>query len=168
MNATTRYRAMLLASALALSSCEADGEEPDLPPALQIGTGEVQFEPLTAGQRVQLVAGTQGGYHVWLSLRAQGFEGERLRMQLELASEGPAPLARSDLEVPFERAAAQRTGEWVEYVGWPAQLLEPWCAVERNLTVRVTVSDRQGHTASGTAMLVPTAPVRGFAVSCDK
>lgn len=152
-----------------LGSCGEDEEAPSAPRELVIGTGEWQFEPLVEGQRAQLVAGTQGGYHVWISLRARGFEGERLRMVLELQSSGPAPLARSDLDVRFDPAPtadAGSAGEWVQHLGWPAQLLEPWCAIEQPLSVRATVTDARGRSASAAIGIVPTAPVRGFTQTC--
>lgn len=154
---------MLVALAIGCGSSDAPAE----PPSLLLGTGEWQYEPLAAGQRVQLAAGSQGGYHVWVSLRAQGFSSERLRMELELVSDA-APLARSDLELPFAPVPVAGAGDegWVERVGFPAQLLEPWCAVERPLLVRVTVSDREGQSASAELTVVPTAPPSGFAQSC--
>lgn len=154
---------MLIALTAACGSSDAHTEAP----SVLVGTGEWQYEPLAAGQRVQLAAGSQGGYHVWVSLRAQGFASERLRMELELVSDA-APLARSDLELPFAPVPAASAGEdgWVERVGFPAQLLEPWCAVERPLLVRVTLSDREGQSASAELTVVPTAPPGGFFRSC--
>jgi hypothetical protein len=145
---------------LALCAC-GDAAEP-VAPTLELGTGEWQYEPLSAGQRVQLVAGTQGGYHVWLSMRVQGFEDDRLRMQLTLRSASSAPEASSDLTLAFEAQDASTS----EFVGWPAQLLAPWCAVEHALTVEVTLTDSAGHSAMATIALVPTAPSNGFAQTC--
>ena len=149
-----------LALCLLLAACAEDG--PEVVPVLTLGTGEWQFETMAATQRVQLVAGTQGGFHVWLSMRAQGFRGERLRMQLTLRSPR-APLASSDVSLAFEPNEA---GE-LEFVGWPAQLLEPWCAVDQPLTVEVTLSDPSRHSASASVEIVPTAPVNPFPQGCS-
>jgi hypothetical protein len=35
------------------------------PPAFDVGTGEICFEPLVDGQVVAHITGPQGGYHVW-------------------------------------------------------------------------------------------------------
>ena len=35
------------------------------PPAFDVGTGEICFEPLADGQVVPHITGPQGGYHVW-------------------------------------------------------------------------------------------------------
>lgn len=158
---------LLLASFLASASCGGEThDEPNL--ALELGTGEASFQPLMSGQQVQLVAGTQGGYHVWLSLRAQGFQGQRLRMQLALQPGPPAPLAASDLDVSFAplHDSAQADLGWTEHVGWPAQLLQPWCAIDKPLNIQATVSDTQGHSASAAMQIVPTAPLRGFSQTC--
>ena len=45
-------------------SCDA----PDSPAAFELGTGEVCFERLTAGQVVPEIAGPQGGFHVWAAV----------------------------------------------------------------------------------------------------
>lgn len=41
-------------------------------PALEVGTGETSFETLNDGDELQWVFGSQGGFHVWGSLRASG------------------------------------------------------------------------------------------------
>lgn len=43
------------------------GETPDAP-AFEIGTGEVCFEPLNDGDLLPVMAGPQGGFHVWVAL----------------------------------------------------------------------------------------------------
>ncbi|MFO0546925.1 MAG: hypothetical protein U0271_00990 [Polyangiaceae bacterium] len=43
-------------------------DPPANPADFAIGTGEVCFETLTAGQTVPLMEGPQGGYHVWLAV----------------------------------------------------------------------------------------------------
>lgn len=44
----------------------------DPAPTLEVGTGQTSFEPLAAGDPIELVAGPQGGYHVFLALRCAG------------------------------------------------------------------------------------------------
>ena len=45
-----------------------------LDPAIEIGTGELDFEPLDDGDELMLIRGPQGGYHFLGSLRAKGIE----------------------------------------------------------------------------------------------
>jgi hypothetical protein len=159
---------MVMALVLALGACgePSTTEQPTEPvTAIELGTGEWMFEPLVADQRLQLAAGTQGGHHIWLSLRARGLVGERLRMKLELLSTAAVPMASSELDLRFEPSEAIDGS--LEYVGWPAQLLVPWCAVEHPLSVRVSLTDPAGRSASATIDVVPTAPVHGFSQTCE-
>lgn len=47
-------------------------DPPPSPEAFEIGTGEVCFERLEAGQVVPLVQGPQGGFHVWVAMSCVG------------------------------------------------------------------------------------------------
>ncbi len=49
-------------------------ELPDGPPTVEIGTGMFAFEPLVAGQELDLIAGPQGGYHFILHARMRGMK----------------------------------------------------------------------------------------------
>ena len=46
--------------------------EPSEPAVIEIGTGAQAFEPLTPGQDLAIVAGTQGGYHFIINARLRG------------------------------------------------------------------------------------------------
>jgi hypothetical protein len=39
------------------------------PPAVQVGTGQTDYLPLTSGQMVQVEQGPQGGHHIWIATR---------------------------------------------------------------------------------------------------
>lgn len=43
-------------------------------PAFELGTGELEFEPLSDGDEILVIHGPQGGYHLLASLRAVGIE----------------------------------------------------------------------------------------------
>ena len=43
-------------------------------PALELGTGELQFEALEDGDSIYVIHGPQGGYHLLASLRVAGIE----------------------------------------------------------------------------------------------
>ncbi|MBP6631203.1 MAG: hypothetical protein KBG28_02955 [Kofleriaceae bacterium] len=67
----------MLAAMLALAGCGAgdDGGAADAPtgPAeVELGTGDLVFEPITTGQDFQVVQGPQGGYHFVVSMRTRG------------------------------------------------------------------------------------------------
>jgi len=52
---------------LLLAACD-----PNLPPALEIGTGEIEFLSLEGGDTLQIIQGPQGGFHLLASLRVHG------------------------------------------------------------------------------------------------
>jgi hypothetical protein len=57
----------LLACGLALACAEAE-------PAIELGTGEIEFEPLSDGGEIEVVRGPQGGYHLLGSVRVAGID----------------------------------------------------------------------------------------------
>ena len=63
---------------------------PDAPPVgrIDLGSNDLDFQPLLDGGPIQLTMGRQGGYHVYLTLRAQNLDlpaGRILEGQRELA-----------------------------------------------------------------------------------
>ena len=62
----------IVAAALA---CSDPAPAPDAgPPSLELGTGNVNFEPLQEGGTIFIVQGPQGGYHFFGSLQARNIE----------------------------------------------------------------------------------------------
>ncbi|MCB9793733.1 MAG: hypothetical protein H6741_13525 [Alphaproteobacteria bacterium] len=45
-----------------------------LDPALELGTGEIEWAPLVDGQELNVIQGPQGGFHVLASVRVGGVE----------------------------------------------------------------------------------------------
>jgi len=43
-------------------------------PVVQVGTGQSDFLPLTAGETVQAEQGPQGGHHIWIAVRQQNLK----------------------------------------------------------------------------------------------
>lgn len=56
-------------------------------PSVQLGTGQVAFEPLAAGDSVELVAGPQGGWHLDTTVWLQGFGPSGVRLVYEALDE---------------------------------------------------------------------------------
>ena len=152
----------LLVSAATVLTVACGGESPVGEGTLEIGTGESQFEGLTDGQEVELIYGAQGGYHVWLSLRAEGIEPQRTQMRIETqrADESMAPQV-SEVRVDLRQAGAD-TGDpqsaFSEMIGWPAVLSQPGCFVDRLLRIEVTLQDKQGRIARDERFVTPKAP----------
>ena len=82
-----------------VAACAAGNEgdppvEPEPEPAkVELGTGEAEFEPMEGEPTIELAVGFQGGFHIWTSFLASGFEGERLDMVLVTEVDGVADSA---------------------------------------------------------------------------
>jgi hypothetical protein len=80
---------------------------------IKIGTGFRRYEPLEEGQEVPVIAGIQGGFHVWGGFVGAGFDDTDVRITYSLELEG-IPLATADY-IEFELPKNHR-GEF-EYAG---------------------------------------------------
>ena len=60
----------LLALAAFLAACTDSGL-----PGVELGTGEIAFEPISEGQALELIRGPQGGYHFLVSIRTKNLVG---------------------------------------------------------------------------------------------
>lgn len=155
-----RASATVLFYVLALGCGDATG----VPAELVLGGGESRFLPLMDGDGEPLVAGSQGGHHLWLSLRASGLEPDDVRMELDVTPPAPAPPAHSDVQIsltPSDDPALP-----LEFVGWPARVLMPECAVGEAVGFAVTLRDRRGRTASAAITLRAEPPQLPFARAC--
>ncbi len=164
----------LVCALLITGACGNDRAVKPIETQLVIGTGEAEFETLRSGDHLELHAGTQGGHHVWLSMRAQGLDPDGIRMVLEVIPTEPAPTAKSELLLDFTSipgsadlgAEAGPTDEWVEFVGWPARVLAPECAAGQRVELRLSLEDRHGRTAHGSSAVIADPPKAGFQTAC--
>jgi len=144
---------LLLAALLvgaALSGCTAPVEGEGW---VALGTGEWRFEPLTDGQPVPLIAGAQGGHHVWTSLRTTGLDPERVLLAIDTEPvDGSLPAEHSQVRVDLSENPEEGT---YDFVGWPAILSQPGCVAGRELNVRVTLTDRHGVSATDECAVLP-------------
>lgn len=136
---------------LILFACGGDPEPPgEL--LVELGTGEVAFETLSDGTTLPLVAGPQGGHHVWLGFRVTGARSERAYLTVE-----PIPLATGELpprSAPVRVFLSPVEDGRHEYFGWPAQLSDPACLVGEQLILRITIEDERGNRGSDERTIV--------------
>ena len=124
--------------------------EPEPEPAeVELGTGEAEFEPMEGEPTIELAVGFQGGFHVWTSFLATGFEGERLDMVLVTEVDG---VADSDLKMRATLKGGEVTNDagdvfWT-FAGYPGQVKGAPCAHGKRVRLNVTLSDESGHEAS--------------------
>ncbi len=139
-------------AAILLMGCGAASAEEAV---LELGTGEVRFEPLEDYQQVPLVAGPQGGHHVWLSFRVQGLAPGPVLLDIDavpLDASEPPPRREP---VRAHLTTADEESEVAQLVGWPAQLARPECLVDMPLSVRVTITDENDRRATDERILIP-------------
>lgn len=144
---------MLLALAGAVGCGDGEGETvpvvPGAEPHVELGTGEAEFEPIEGEPTIEMAAGFQGGFHVWTSFLASGFDEERLDMVLVTEVDG---IADSDLTMRATLRGSEIVTEdgeklWT-FAGYPGQVLDARCASGKRVRLSVTLSDSFGHEAS--------------------
>lgn len=140
----------------ALAGCGDDGGTPG-GIAIEIGTGTVDFEPLTPEQDLALIAGPQGGHHFILHARARGIiAGDSSRPGLP---ENPATVFevwQGDRQVdpmfpPYRLGYVQADDGWLAMPsGRIVTVIEGDAAglFDTRVRLRVTVTDAADHTTS--------------------
>jgi hypothetical protein len=114
-----------------------------------LGTGEAAFEPIDGEPHLRLVAGVQGGFHVWASFLAYGFTSDRLDMLLQTAvdddpSQTLTMRARVNLRETLDASGALAQS----FAGFPAQVHDARCAQGKRVRVIVTLTDTDGASAT--------------------
>lgn len=149
-------RAPLLTVAfLALPSCSGGGSASPGEPAtgsarLLLGTGEESYVPIDGEPVLQLVAGIQGGFHVWATFLGYGFEGDRLRMRATTTwgPNGAYVFASNQAAIRVHEVVDEGGETALEGSGWPAQIELARCSQGQRVLLEMTVSDDFGRTAS--------------------
>ena len=119
--------------------------------AVTLGTGEAAFENMDGEPLLTLVAGVQGGFHVWASFLAYGFTSRNLDMVLTTSVEG-APEA----VIPNRATLTMKDGFDAEgraaytFAGFPAQVYDARCAHGKRVRIDVKLSDDEGGIAEDT------------------
>lgn len=137
------------ALALALSGCGSDGGAAapvdaagGAGPRVLLGSGRVAFEQVDVDGSVPLIKGIQGGFHVWTSFFAYGFDTEVVRMELSTRWD---ELGDSLLEMTGNiglRPATDPSGiSALLSLGWPAIVFNPACSDGQHLDVEITIRD---------------------------
>lgn len=137
-----------LCALLALGPCACGGESERGPPGVQrvvLGTGEATFEHIEGEPELPLVAGAQGGFHVWASFLAYGFDTAAIDLTLTTtvagASENLVMRARlTTREVVDSTGVAARS-----FAGFPAQIRDARCADHQRVRLQLQVAAAGGE-----------------------
>lgn len=154
-SAGARRWATLASVCFVLSSCSEGGsnEPGDPAPAaarLLLGTGEQHYIPIEDEQVLPLVAGIQGGFHVWATFLGYGYQGDRLRMQVTSTwgPNGEYVYPSLEASIRVHEVVDERGETALEGNGWPARIELPRCSQGQLIVLEMTVRDDFGATAS--------------------
>lgn len=155
---------MRFSSCLLVSLAACAGPDLEVDPQLVVGTGETEFEPLSADQVTDtpIAYGVQGGQHIWVSLRAIGIDWRTGMVTLELADEaGLAATEPSTNEVRMKACPLTSDGcerGWGEIVGLTLVLTDASAVLGFDLDLHATLTDEEGRTDEASVIVRPTVP----------
>ena len=116
-------------------------------PSFELGTGQLEYQPITDGQALSISPGAQGGCHFFVAVRTDGFAERRFQVQYEVFYEdNSSTSSRSSFTVRLHPAEGM-PGK-CENVGITAFLIQPWNLEDDRLILEVNVEDDLGRTAS--------------------
>lgn len=138
------------------SGCEGGGMNPPPPPPpppegdLQIGGSEasgIGFVELEDMDEVELVAGAQGGYHVWTTFRVRETAGPLyLRREARLVEDGTLVLKALPTRVDVPEEAM--SGWWVKEEALPSFMCPPPVGLtvyDKEIAFDVRLTDQDGE-----------------------
>ncbi|MGH7296456.1 MAG: hypothetical protein ACRELB_16080, partial [Polyangiaceae bacterium] len=140
------------------------------PPAVQVGTGQTDYLPLTDGETVQAEQGPQGGHHIWIAVRQQnlkqaGSTTTITSVQPTTGLEGP--------KMAFVFTFQPDQGNFCKLSGLRYQLdldgTDYHLFLGQPLDVTVTITDSSGASGTGVAHLdiAPSIDCPSGVPGCD-
>jgi hypothetical protein len=139
-----------------LLPCACGASEPEPVPAPEVrrvvlGTGEADFEPIDGEPRLPLIAGVQGGFHVWASFLVYGFTTARADMVLETRVEDdPESSMVMRARLPLREDLDADGLPVFSFAGFPAQVYDARCAQDKRVSVHLSLTDTDGHSVEDT------------------
>jgi hypothetical protein len=160
--------------AFALCACGSDASDDGSPAApgadhrVVLGTGEAEFEPIDGEPRLRLVAGAQGGFHVWASFLAYGFSSNQVDLLLETRVEDdPAQNLVMHAHLVL-RDTTDPSGEPARsFAGFPAQIHDARCAQDKPVSVHLTLADADGATSEDTFHCIADVDPQQRSPTCE-
>jgi hypothetical protein len=145
--------ASLIGSVPSLPACAGgdDGHTFLGPPVVELGTGFQYFEPLSEGQKVEIIFGPQGGYHVWVHFRMQNMVPEDLLLTFTGTLHGTLddsdPPACSAQYLVRELVVLEEPWHQLDD-GVPCFVADPEGIQGRHMLLQVVATDGEDRTAS--------------------
>jgi hypothetical protein len=129
------------------SGSDAAANAPDASHSVVLGTGEAEFESMDGEPRLDLVHGVQGGFHVWASFLAYGFETAALDVIVTTTVEGAAESLVMHARLSTAELLDADGVPARSFAGFPAQIRDARCADGRRVEVLLQVLDPAGGSA---------------------
>lgn len=126
---------------------------PGSEPWVRIGTGSRNFVELEPGQEIPIVAGIQGGFHVWGAFLAGGFPGTDSRIDFSLTVDGAELAAAHYSEPVIRRIAGDMNYGGVSVVFADNDDVEPNSG--RTMVLSLRVEDGDGTVLTDEIEVVP-------------
>lgn len=122
-------------------------------PLLELGAGTQSFAALTDGQTAQIIAGPQGGFHLWAAARARPpLDPTLLRLTVKVK------LGGNELSSTDYRVTLVKNGSVFEWYAMTALVPDPAAVRGQRTTVELIATDSAGRTATDSRTVIPAGP----------
>lgn len=122
-------------------------------PMLELGTGTQSFAPFTDGQMAQVIAGPQGGFHLWAAARVRApLDPMLIRLTVKVT------LGGSELSSTDYRVNLVKNGSTFEWYAMTALVPDPAAVRGQRTTLELTATDSAGRTATDSRTVIPFGP----------
>jgi hypothetical protein len=125
-----------------------------IPSAVEVGSGSISFVPLTDGDPVDIIKGPQGGYHIWMSLRAS----KQLDPKLIAVKYIVTELDGGEISLNASRLNLQANGDTNDWYGLQGLLPNPAAVSGREVLLRIEAEDSAKKTAVDQRRVIPRGP----------
>lgn len=120
---------------------------------VEIGTGAEAFEPLSDGQTLPIIAGPQGGFHLWAAARVrEPIDPENLSLRFRVLLDGG-----TQSDNTWKLSLVQNGDAW-EWFALTEVLSNPDAVRGKEVEFRLDVTDTAGRTASDARRIIPVGP----------
>ena len=156
-------RGRILTLFLFLVGCGACSSAEDLssstshPLAILVGTGDIAFRELAENENVEIIAGPQGGHHIWISTRISGLDPRSVQFEFGVTDEESEQLLSVDSLQLISPMSTTSEGRWYDRSGLLAVLEQPAEDVHgRTVILWVNASDAEGVSVHGEQHVLAT------------
>lgn len=133
--------------------CAPSGGEPDAgircpthaSPSFELGTGNTEFIAIAEGMPLYMARGIQGGCHLWLALRTDGFAEKDAQVRYEIFDAASGQSTGSTALMQLRLTPSPTLPGRCEYVGYTAFVRDPAAIAGTLVRVEVRLEDALGH-----------------------